>query len=187
MTFRVTLNADQIFLSMVKRTIERMKTYDEATLQKYEVEECATCIILCQAALESVVNTIGIEELDATLFEVFDRKSLLDKLHYLFEKQGCAIDWSTKSFQKIKQLNIIRNWLIHFKDGDIGLLSSNSGWLLDKHHKTKKFDLHKALSLSSTTLYYQETRQILHQLTTLFNSLQSESYLTEDFEAYLVG
>lgn len=190
MTFRVTLYAHQAFLSMIKRTLVRIDKWSEKIKFKFEVEETATCIILCQTALESFLNDFYKEVIATSNYDDFEKKNFMDKINFFYEEKNKKPDWDKGCLQSVKKINSIRNWLIHFKDGNIGLISSTHGWVLDKNNKTKVYDFHNDLKVEKVKKYYNDTRRAMNQILELYeydSFFPFDSIKTEKYEPYLVG
>lgn len=123
MTFRVRFFAEQAYFSFVKESLANPIVDHEKA-----VEPGAVCVVSLNCALEAIANTLLN---DHSQTEDWEKQSLHSKLEELLVLAGIAKDWGRHPLQKIKELNSIRNWLVHYKDSDIGLINSDSQWISD--------------------------------------------------------
>jgi hypothetical protein len=181
MSFRVYFQAEQTFLSFVKRTLAEPCTDKDLT-----VENGAVCVLACTAALEAMVNSLLRND---GRFKHFDELKLASKIETISDFGGKEIDWGAKPWQDIAQLIRLRNWLSHFKDPDIGLINSDGWWIQDSHNKIPKIDPDKDLSAKALKRYYDSTRLGLKELAVCTGlDLTCYEFLnTERYETYLVG
>lgn len=173
--------AEQAFLSQVKLLAHR-----EPIDTEKQMETGAICVIACVAAIESVVNSLLI---NYVRFKHFDELRLSSKIEYIVEHRGEEISWGERPWQEVAELIRVRNWLVHYKDSNIGLMNSDGEWIKDDVNKPPKIDPNVHLQLVRVRQYYQFTLMALRQLTLLCkDSLEEYSYLeTEQFEPVLVG
>ncbi len=73
MTFRVHFFADQAFFSMIKKLLDNSSKYSVEQQLDAEVQETATCIIICHSACEAFLNILY-NFLNLDNFEDFGRK-----------------------------------------------------------------------------------------------------------------
>jgi hypothetical protein len=181
MTFRVNFYAEQAFLSFVKKSIDNPSSGKDEI-----VENGAMCVIACVASIESFVNSLLKQD---GRFRHFDELKLGSKIETLADFGGIEIDSGSQPWQHISRLIRVRNWLVHYKDSDIGLINSAGEWIIDDLNKYPKIDPDIDLSILSIRKFYNSTRQILIELA---KGLQIDSYFyefldTENYEAFQVG
>ena len=181
MTFRVYFQAEQAFLSFVKRTLARPCKDNEVV-----VEKGAVCVLACEAALEAMVNSLL---RDDGRLKHYDELKLKSKIETIANYGGKQINWGAPPWQDIAHLIYLRNWLAHFKDPDIGLINSDGQWIQDNYNRIPKIDPDKELSTRSIKRYYDSTRLCLIELSVcmgidpyFYQFLDDEKY-----ETYLVG
>lgn len=180
MTFRVNFYAEQAFLSFVKKCIDNPSSDKDET-----VENGSMCVIACAASIEAFVNSLLKED---GRFRHFDELKLASKIETLADFGEIEISWGTQPWQNISRLIRVRNWLVHYKDSDIGLINSSGEWVIDEINKYPKIDPEADLSISSIEKFYNATRLILIDLA---KGLQVDPYLydfleTEKYDAFLV-
>lgn len=149
-------------------------------------ENGAMCVIACVASLEAFVNKLLKED---GRFRHFDELKLVSKIETLADFGNIEIDWGIQPWQNIARLIRIRNWLVHYKDSEIGLINSEGKWITDELNKHPKIDPDTDLSKKSIEKFYNSTRELLKELCV---GLQIENYEyefldTEQYEAFLVG
>ena len=186
MTFRVNFYADQAFLSMVKKILKNCESYTGDYKMDHEPAEAATAIILCTTSCEAFLNLFA-REIAIPDFPSYDRKSIVRKIEYLYSQKDLEPDWSSHPLQDIKSLVKVRNWLVHFKDSDLGLIGSE-GWI-DEETKTRpEIDDQHELKFERVRQYYDSCREVLLAIAKIYNLEESYQYLSdEDYMTYLVG
>ena len=181
MTFRVYFFAEQAFLAQVKLLSNAVHTSSVK-----EIETGAVCVLACAAAVESLTNSLLINNVK---FKHFDELRLASKIEYIGEYYQKPIDWGDTVWQQIAALIRLRNWLSHYKDSNVGLIGAEGKWLIDTINKLPKIDPDIELSSAKIKNYYKATLAALKQLVLLCQAeLEEFSYLeTEDFQSSLVG
>ncbi|MFB0947846.1 MAG: hypothetical protein QMB24_17125 [Spirosomataceae bacterium] len=187
MTFRVHFFADQAFFSMIKKLLDDSPKHSVEQKFESEIQETATCIIICHSACEAFLNIL-FNFLSLDNFEDFERKSIIDKANILYEIKGQSVDWSKNPLQDMRQLEKVRNWLTHFKDANVGLINSMGHWVVDKVNKRPKINDYQELKFSRVQRYYDNCREILYELCTIYGVEEDFEYLeSEEYQCYLVG
>lgn len=186
MTFRVNFYADQALLSMVKKILKNGETYTEDYMIDHEPIEAATAIILCTTSCEAFLNLFA-REIALPDFSAYERISVARKIEYLYSLKDLEPDWSSPLLKDIKSLVKVRNWLVHFKDSDLGLIGSE-GWI-DEENKTRpEIDDQLELKFERVRQYYGSCREVLLAIAKVYDMEDSYQYLSdEDYMAYLVG
>jgi hypothetical protein len=181
MTFRVNFYAEQAFLSFVKKYLNN-PIFDKDEI----VENGAMCAIACAASIEAMVNSLLRED---GKFRHFDELKLASKIETLADFGNVEVDWGIQPWQNIARLIRVRNWLVHYKSSDIGLINSEGEWITDSLNKYPKIDPDTDLSRETIEKFYNSTRQILKELAVglQFDSFFYEFLDTEQYEAFLVG
>ena len=161
------------------RTLIRNETDEE------EVSNAAVAIISCAAAVEAVAN--GLLR-DALNFQYFDELKLRSKIELICESTS-KVDWGAAPWQSIDRLVRIRNWLMHFKESDIGLINSNWNWVTDDINKKPKIDPILELSNVSAAKYYNATLDALRVLIECgkSNDTRFTSLIAEEFSSLQIG
>lgn len=187
MSFRVKFYADQAFFSMVKRILENKKQYSGEQKLAFEPEESATAILICHSACEAFLNLFA-NEVPITDFIKYERKSIIDKIDFLYSQKDQKADWSKLPLQDIRNLDKSRNWLTHFKNSDIGLINSTGKWVIDASNEKPKIDDAIELKYERVERYYENIRKSLFEIAKLYNDQDCFDYLeTEKFASYLIG
>lgn len=177
MTFYVEFFADQAFLSFVKKHISKDA--------KYDLEDGAVCVMSCAAALEAVVNQLFITK---TSLRHFDSLRFYEKIETLGDFAGIIVDWGSEPWQGINELIKVRNWLAHYKDTTVGLINSDSQWIVDNVNKKPKMDPSVVLSRSSSKRYYDSVLKGSSELTVALGAGSDFDFLqSQNYEPIIVG
>lgn len=181
MTYNVYFYAEQAYLSHVKKVLST-----EPVNYDHEIESGALCAISSAAAIEAIANALLSEYIK---LENFDDLRIELKLERIVEFGSGEIIWGESPWQDVAELIRVRNWLLHFKNSNIGLTNSKGRWIKDEYNKIPKFapDIH--LRRSKTARYYQCVREASKILVlSCKNQLDEYSFLdNEEYEPTLVG
>lgn len=101
-----------------------------------EIGRGAVCVVSLVAALESVVNILL--KSNAT-FRHYDELRLASKIETIFDIGNEEFSWGEEPLQSIGELIRTRNWLVHFKEREIGLAGSE-GYAKDYLNRLPKID-----------------------------------------------
>lgn len=181
MTFRVYFFAEQAFLSQVKFLLS-IEPVDEDK----EIELGAICVMACAAAIEAIANTL----LSGYIrFEHFDELRISSKIEHIANTNSSNINWGEAPWQDVAEIIKIRNWLMHFKDSNIGLINSEGDWLKDEYNKKPKIVPDLYLSKTKATDYYKSTLKALKLLVLhCKDKLDEFDYLeSEKYQSSLIG
>lgn len=180
MTYRVNFFAEQAYLDFVKETLAN-PIADPCK----EIERGAVCVIALACALEAIVNLLLKEHTD---LRHFDDLRFRSKIETLFDFANLPIEWDRLPLQRIAELIRLRDWLVHFKDSDIGLSNSAGEWIFDGVKTFPKYDPEKQLIFKNVKQLYQSVRQIGLLLSKGVNAEEYFEYLkTEDYNGFMVG
>jgi hypothetical protein len=144
MARRVTFYAERAFMKFVRRTLDSHS-------HGLPPEAAAVCILSLAAALEALVNQLFISD---ERLPYFDELHLQSRIQLLATWGKVKVDWGRTPWQDVKQLIRVRNWLSHFKDPDVGLISLSEGWVQDLAKTRRKADPSKELTRSALARYY---------------------------------
>jgi hypothetical protein len=180
MTFRVNFFAEQAYLDFVKETLAN------PIADSYkEIERGAVCIIATACALESIVNLLL---KDYTSLRHFDDLRFRSKIETLLDLGNLPIEWDKPPLQHTAELLRLRNWLVHFKDNDIGLSNSAGEWVFDGVKTFPKYNPEKQLIFANVEKLYRSVLQVGLLLSKGVNAEDVFEYLkTEDYSGFLVG
>lgn len=177
MTFYVDFYAEQAFLSFVKSQVTK-----EA---KFGLEDGAVCVLSCAAAIEAILNRLF--ENDGRLRH-YDSLRISEKIETLADFAQVKVLWGNKPWQDIGQLISVRNWLAHYKNSTIGLVNSDSQWVVDDINKKPKLEPGVVLSREYVTNYYKAVLASCQLIVTGLNQDVHFSFLAdEDYELIIVG
>lgn len=177
MTFYVDFYADQAFLSFVKKHIEKEGDFN--------LEDGAVCIMSCAAALEAIINQFFISY---TSLRHYDSLRFFEKIETLGDLSDVKVDKGNEPWQGIDNLIKIRNWLAHYKDTTIGLINSDSEWIVDEANKKPKIEPGMALSKHNIEKCYKSVLVAASILAEKLNTGIEYDYLkTQDYEPIIVG
>lgn len=179
MTFRVHFYAEQAFLSQAK-------TLSESDDKEKGAEITALCLVACVMAIEAVCNRL----LSSSLSNEEMRKlSIKDKMDMALSVQAEKINMCADPWSSIDRLIKVRNWLVHYKDYDLGLVNGDFKWIDSPDGKKAEFDPFTELTLVKAKKYYRRTLEALQILVSSVEEDASEyEYLqTEKYEPFLVG
>lgn len=180
MTFRVNFFAEQAYLAFVKETLDNPITDHEKS-----VERGAVCVIATACALEAIVNLLL---KDHTSLRHYDDLRFRSKIDTLLDFGNHPLEWDKMPLQRIAELIRLRDWLVHYKDNDIGLINSAGEWIEDEYNKRPKRDPDQVLTMENVEKLYQAVRQIVLILASGVGANERFEYLqTEEYNAFLVG
>jgi hypothetical protein len=180
MTFRVNFFAEQAYLSFVKESLANPIADHEKA-----VERGAVCVIALACALEAMLNVLLKEHTD---LRHYDDLRFRSKIETLLDFGSLPIEWSRLPLQRIAELIRLRDWLVHFKDSDIGLTNSAGEWIEDSINKLPKRNPDTDLTFANVEKLYQAVRQVGLALAEGVGAKERFEYLqTEDYNAFLVG
>jgi hypothetical protein len=180
MTFRVHFFAEKAYLSFVKETLSNPNKDHEKN-----VERGAICIISLACALEAMVNLLLKDYTTLRHFDDLRFRSKIETLHD-FGKIPCA--WDRMPLQGIAELIRLRDWLVHYKDNNIGLINSEGEWLSDDLNKHPKRNPDVELISSNVKKLYQSVRETVLVLAKVNGAEDDFEYLEiEEYNAFLVG
>lgn len=181
MTFRVNFYAEQALLSFVKKYLNNT-FFDNDEI----VENGAMCSNACSAAIETIVNSMFRHDGG---FRYYENLKLVSRIETPVDFGNVEVNSGIQPWQNIARLLRVRNWLVHYKISDIGLINSEGEWISDSLIKYPRIDPETDLSRESVEKFYHSGRQILRELAV---GIQVDSFLydfleTEQYEAFLVG
>jgi len=177
MTFYVEFFADQVFLSFVKKHIEKET--------KFGLEDGAVCVMSSAAALEAIVNQLFISK---TSLKYFDSFRFYEKIETLASFGGIEVNWGQGPWQGINELIKVRNWLAHYKETTIGLINSDSQWIIDNVNKKPKIEPGIVLSRSNSQKYYNAVLTGSFELAQALKAgCEFDFLLSQNYESIIVG
>lgn len=177
MTFYVEFYAEQAFLSFVKSHLTKET--------KFDLEDGAVCVLSCTAAIEAILNRLF--ENDGRL-KHYDSLRLPEKIETLADFAKVEVLWGNKPWQDIGQLISVRNWLAHYKNSTIGLINSDSQWVVDDINKKPRLEPGVVLSRKNVTNYYRAVLSGCQMLVTGLDQGLHFGFLSdENYEPIIVG
>ena len=180
MTFRVHFLAERAYLSFVKESL----TISYSDHEK-EVERGAVCAIALACALEAIVNSLLA---NYTSLRHYDDLRFRSKIDTLYDFGNLELAWDRLPLQRIASLIRIRDWLVHYKNSDIGLINSEGDWIVDAINKLPKHDPDAELAFNNIELLYRAVLETTIGLAVALNAEEEFAYLkTEEFTSFLVG
>jgi hypothetical protein len=168
-----------VFLSFVKRSLS-----DAASMKKMESRESsALCILACATALEAKVNDMLSRDGRLPAYDELRMKSKMETCAHWADSE---IKWSERPWSEVGRLLRIRNWLVHYKEAELGLVNTRMEWIRDGHHKPPKIDPVAELTMKRIGEFYKTTREAMVLLSKWMNLDEFEySYLErEDYCAF---
>jgi len=176
MTHRLYFFAEQAYFSFVKDSIDK-----PILDQEKAVERGSICVIALTCALEGVLNKLLKEH---TNFRNWDDLRLKSKVETMLDFAGLPIDWGRSYLHEIADLIALRNWLVHFKENNIGLVNSAGQWIKD-NNKLPKRNPDTELSTSNVRRLYTAVIEYCVDVTNGLGVAAHFEYLqTEDYEAF---
>lgn len=151
MTYRVIFFAENVFLSHAKSVIDNCNEDDSPAVY-------AMSILACAAAIEATCNNLLLNKINII---DYDNLNINEKINKIIAFGGTKADWSRDPWQSIARLIKTRNWLLHFKEHNIGLVNSNFKWLDDELNKIPGIDPFKELTHLQISKYYNISREAL--------------------------
>lgn len=180
MTFRVVFFAEKAYLSFVKESL----TISYSDHEK-EVERGAVCAIALACALEAIVNSLLA---NYTSLRHYDDLRFRSKIDTLFDLGKLELAWDKLPLQRIASLIRLRDWLVHYKNSDIGLINSEGQWIVDALNKQPKHDPDAELVFKNIELLYRAVLDTAICLAEAHSAEEEFAYLrTEEFGSFLVG
>lgn len=181
MTFNVYFYAEQAYLSHVKKVL----TTDPVNYD-HEIESGALCAISSAAAIEAIANALICEYIK---LEKFDDLRIESKFEEIVKFGSGKIVWGVSPWQDVAELIRVRNWLVHFKNSNIGLLNSEGRWIKDEYNKIPKITPSIHLRREKTARYYQCIREASKILVlSCKKQLDEYNFLeNEEYQPTLVG
>lgn len=181
MTFNVFFFAEQAYLSYVKKAL-----MNDPVDYDHEIESGALCTISSAAAIEAISNTLLIEDIK---IDNFDGLRIDTKFEKIVEFGGQKIIWGEQPWQDVAELIRVRNWLLHFKNSNIGLINNEGRWIKDDFNKVPKFSPDIHLRRERTARYYQCVREASKILVLSCKKELDEYYFleNEEYQPTLVG
>ncbi|MBU3183251.1 hypothetical protein [Clostridium estertheticum] len=164
MTFRVCMRTYVIFLANAKKSLDSMT--EESSIYNDNILYGTNVIISCVGCIETFVNQLF---QSYTNLNCYDQLRLAGKIETLYNLRSKTVDWRSNPYQMFQKIIGIRNWLIHFKDEDIGLLNSRGKWIKDNVNVLPKKDPYIIFTKDNCQKYYNETRKIIIDLSEMMN------------------
>ncbi len=178
MTHRVYFHADRSYLSFAKAYLGKSFENHDA-----EVDEGSVCVIALVCALEAIVNSLF---RDHTVIRHFDDFRLQSKIETLFDLGSSDFDWGREPLQSVGELIRTRNWLVHFKEPEIGLLGTE-GYVSDTINRLPRFDPDTILTRKHIQRQYQSVLDVGVQLAACLKAESEYEFLREeDFRSFYV-
>ena len=178
MTFHETFSAEQLFLLNAKLALasEDIASDSEVTLAKR-----TTAIMSCAFALEALLNLM----LKTTgAMSDYDKIPIKAKLELVGILANVEISFGKMPWQKLANLIVVRNWLVHFKEPVVGFLGSE-GYIGDNIPKRSP---NKTLTIDELRQYYFNVLEAGRTLAAGLNLHDEFSYLwTQEFEPWIIG
>lgn len=182
MTFYVEFYAEQAFLSFIKNNLQSAEAGEQTS---FTLEKGAVIVLSCAAALEATLNQLF---QDDKRLQHYDSLRILEKAETLADFAKIKIDWGSQPWQEIQRLIKVRNWLAHFKETKIGLISGEGKWIKDSVNRLPKLDPDIELSLQQVKRYYDSVLGSLLLLAKGLGLQDKYRFLeTQEYDYYMVG
>lgn len=179
MSHRLHFFAEQAFFGFVKESISNPIDDHEKS-----VERGAVCVVALACGLEGVVNTLLKNH---TNLRHWDDLRLRSKVETLLDFANLEIDCKSSPLQNVLELITIRNWLVHFKDSNIGLMNSQGMWIKDVSNKLPKRNPDKELTMKNVEKLYRSVIEYCKAVCIGMGVAAHFDYLeSEDYEAFLL-
>lgn len=154
MTYRVYMLADNIFLSIARNALEQLSDKQN----KSNILHGTSVVINSVMAVEAFINKTYIKK---TKLKCYDELRLLGKIETLHNLNSSEVNWGGNPYQTFKELVTIRNWLVHFKDPNVGLINSASDWVKDSMNNKPRLDPFEVLKKEHCIRYFNETKKLI--------------------------
>ena len=76
------------------------------------------CIVACATALEAKANELLAKDGRLPAYDELRLKSKVETIAYW---GGAAVDWGAPPWSAVSRLLKIRNWLVHYKEAELGI------------------------------------------------------------------
>ncbi len=180
MTFSVTFFAEQAYLSFVKDYFDNPPDEHEKA-----VERGAVCVIALACGLEAILNQILRNHSNIRHWDDF---RYVSKVETACDIADVELDWGREPFQSISNLIALRNWLVHYKNPEIGLINSDGDYLESDYWKIPKRSPDTELIPKNIQRLYDHVREYLISISSGLNLDHEFDYLeSQDYYAFLVG
>jgi hypothetical protein len=128
-------------------------------MKKMEQRESSVlCIVACATALEAKANELLAN--DGRL-PAYDDLRLRSKVETIAHWAGDVVNWGAQPWNEIGRLLRIRNWLIHYREAELGLVNTRMEWVKDGHHKPPRLDPIEELTMDRVAKYYRSVREAM--------------------------
>jgi hypothetical protein len=140
-----------------------------------------TLVISCAASIEAFVNGLS-------GFKYYDNLNLRAKIEFLYYINKLELNWGAEPFQSFLDVCKIRNWVLHFKDIELGL-SGSLGFIQDANNKLPRIDPFEVFSYANCKRYYDQTRALIVEIGKRLNqeSFTFDFAVTEKYEYFMSG
>lgn len=161
---------------MLKEVKRNLSSFNE--IDRFAIG--ASCILCCQAALESIVNTL-LDKQD--IIQHWNELRLSSKIDTIADLENEEIDWGVLPWQDITRLIRVRNWLSHNKEINVGFRGAEGEWIDDLNNSRPRVNPRKELSKASVRRIYDSVRGAGLELSEIAGLRDSFDFLdTQDYD-----